>query len=105
MLAGQGSVLARKSGDSAAGSLPLGWWLAEIDLINKVTTDRSVIIDQYTQNLVKYKKKITLSKHVNVALTFAKSLDEAHEVGCLARAQDLTQGPDVVLCKAECLNL
>lgn len=38
-------------------------------------------------------------------LTFAECLYEAHEVGCLAGAQDLTQGPDVVLCEAECLDL
>lgn len=38
-------------------------------------------------------------------LTFAEHLDKAHKVGGFARAQDLTQGPDVVLCKAQCLNL
>ena len=38
-------------------------------------------------------------------LTFAERLDEAHEVGRLARAQDLAQGPDVVLGEAERLNL
>lgn len=40
-----------------------------------------------------------------VILTFAERLDKAHEVGCLAGAQDLTQGPDVVLCEAERLDL
>lgn len=38
-------------------------------------------------------------------LTFAECLNEAHEVGCLPGAQDLTQGPDVVLGKAERLDL
>ena len=38
-------------------------------------------------------------------LTFAEHLDEAHKVGSFARAQDLTQGPDVVLCKAQGLYL
>lgn len=38
-------------------------------------------------------------------LTFAERLDEAHEVGCLAGAQDLTQGPDVVLGEAQSLDL
>lgn len=38
-------------------------------------------------------------------LTFAERLDEVHEVGRLARSQDLTQGPDVVLGEAERLDL
>lgn len=38
-------------------------------------------------------------------LTFAEHLDKAHKVGSFPRAQDLTQGPDVVLCKAQCLYL
>lgn len=37
-------------------------------------------------------------------LTFAERLNEAHEVRCLAGAQDLAQGPDVVLSEAERLD-
>lgn len=40
-----------------------------------------------------------------MTLTFAERLDEAHEVGSLAGAQDLAQGPDVVLGEAERLDL
>ena len=46
-----------------------------------------------------------LSTAFILILTFAERLDEAHEVGGLAGAQDLTQGPDVVLCEAERLDL
>lgn len=37
-------------------------------------------------------------------LTFAERLNEAHEVGCFAGAQDLAQGPDVVLGETERLD-
>lgn len=37
-------------------------------------------------------------------LTFAQCLNKAHEVWCLSGAQDLTQGPDVVLGEAERLD-
>lgn len=37
-------------------------------------------------------------------LTFAERLNEAHEVGGLAGAQDLTQSPDVVLSETERLD-
>lgn len=40
-----------------------------------------------------------------MTLTFAECLDEAHQVGCLAGAQNLAQGPDVVLSEAERLDL
>lgn len=40
-----------------------------------------------------------------MTLTFAEGLDKAHEVGCLPGAQDLAQGPDVVLGEAERLDL
>lgn len=45
------------------------------------------------------------SVHFKKMLTFAQYLDKAHKVGSFARAQDLAQGPDVVLCKAQCLYL
>lgn len=44
-------------------------------------------------------------RHSKAMLTFAECLDEAHEVGRLAGPQDLAQGPDVVLCEAESLDL
>lgn len=46
-----------------------------------------------------------LSEVWMLAQTFAECMDEAHQVRSLARAQDLTQGPDVVFGQSQGLDL